>query len=60
MTQQEQISVALGLAALRKGKQLSSEQISLIERFDDSEKDLELLKAYKDKKTSPTPTADQG
>lgn len=60
MNQQEQINVALGLAALRKGKQLSSEQISLIERFDDSEKDLELLKAYKDKKTSPTPTADQG
>lgn len=60
MNQQEQISVALGLAALRKGKQLSSEQISLIERFDDSEKDLELLKAYKAKKTSPTPTADQG
>ena len=59
MNQQEQINVALGLAALRKGKQLSSEQISLIERFDDSEKDLELLKAYKDKKTSPTPTADQ-
>lgn len=60
MNQQEQISVALGIAALRKGKQLSSEQISLIERFDDSEKDLELLKAYKAKKTSPTPTADQG
>lgn len=54
MNQQEQINVALGLAALRKGKQLSSEQISLIERFDDSEKDLELLKAYKAKKTSPT------
>lgn len=54
MNQQEQISVALGIAALRKGKQLSSEQISLIERFDDSEKDLELLKAYKAKKTSPT------
>lgn len=54
MTQQEQISVALGLAALRKGKQLSSEQISLIERFDDNEKDLTLLKAYKAKKTSPT------
>ena len=49
MNQQEQISVALGLAALRKGKQLSSEQINLIERFDDSEKDLELLKAYKAK-----------
>lgn len=60
MNQQEQISVALGLAALRKGKQLSSEQINLIERFDDNEKDLTLLKAYKDKKTSPTPTADQG
>ena len=54
MNQQEQISVALGLAALRKGKQLSSEQINLIERFDDSEKDLELHKAYKAKKTSPT------
>lgn len=54
MNQQEQISVALGLAALRKGKQLSSEQISLIERFDDNEKDLTLLKAYKAKKTSPT------
>ena len=60
MNQQEQISVALGIAALRKGKQLSSEQISLIERFDNSDKDLALLKAYKDKKTSPTPTADQG
>lgn len=54
MNQQEQINVALGLAALRKGKQLSSYQVSLIERFDDSEKDLELLKAYKAKKTSPT------
>lgn len=54
MNQQEQINVALGLAALRKGEQLSSYQISLIERFDDSEKDLELLKAYKAKKTSPT------
>ena len=54
MNQQEQINVALGLAALRKGKQLSSEQISLIERFDDNEKDLTLLKAYKAKKTSPT------
>ena len=60
MNQQEQISVALGIAALRKGKQLSSEQISLIERFDNSDKDLALLKAYKDKKTSPTPTVDQG
>lgn len=60
MNQQEQISVALGLAALRKGKQLSSEQINLIERFDDRKEDLELLKAYKAKKTSPTPTADQG
>lgn len=60
MTQQEQINIALGIAALRKGKQLSSYQISLIERFDDNEKDLALLKAYKDKKTSPTPTADQG
>lgn len=54
MNQQEQISVALGLAALRKGEQLSSYQISLIERFDDNEKDLTLLKAYKAKKTSPT------
>lgn len=54
MNQQEQINVALGLAALRKGEQLSSEQISLIERFDDNEKDLTLLKAYKAKKTSPT------
>lgn len=60
MNQQEQINVALGLAALRKGEQLSSYQISLIERFDDNEKDLTLLKAYKAKKTSPTPTADQG
>ena len=54
MNQQEQINVALGLAALRKGEQLSSYQISLIERFDDNEKDLTLLKAYKAKKTSPT------
>lgn len=54
MNQQEQINVALGLAALRKGKQLSSYQISLIERFDDNEKDLTLLKAYKAKNTSPT------
>ena len=54
MTQQEQINIALGIAALRKGKQLSSYQISLIERFDDNEKDLTLLKAYKAKKTSPT------
>lgn len=50
MNQQEQINVALGLAALRKGEQLSSYQISLIERFDDNEKDLTLLKAYKAKK----------
>lgn len=54
MNQQEQINVALGLAALRKGEQLSSYQISLIERFDNDEKDLTLLKAYKEKKTSPT------
>ena len=54
MNQQEQINVALGLAALRKGEQLNSYQISLIERFDDNEKDLTLLKAYKAKKTSPT------
>ena len=54
MNQQEQINVALGLAALRKGEQLSSYQISLIERFDNDEKDLTLLKAYKAKKTSPT------
>lgn len=54
MNQQEQINVALSLAALRKGEQLSSYQISLIERFDDNEKDLTLLKAYKAKKTSPT------
>lgn len=54
MNQQEQINVALGLAALRKGEQLSSYQISLIERFDDNEKDLTLLKAYKAKNTSPT------
>lgn len=60
MTQDEQINVALGIAALRKGEQLSSYQITLIERFDNSDKDLALLKAYKDKKTSPTPTADQG
>jgi len=50
MNQQEQINVALGLAALRKGEQLSSYQISLIERFDNDEKDLTLLKAYKEKK----------
>lgn len=60
MTQDEQINVALGIAALRKGEQLSSYQITLIERFDNSDKDLALLRAYKDKKTSPTPTADQG
>lgn len=53
MNQQEQINVALGLAALRKGEQLSSYQISLIERFDDNEKDLTLLKAYKAKKNIP-------
>lgn len=60
MTQDEQINVALGIAALRKGERLTKYQIDLIERFDDTEKDLELLRAYKDKKTSPTPTADQG
>ena len=54
MNQQEQINVALGLAALRKGEQLNSYQISLIERFDDNEKDLTLLKEYKAKKTSTT------
>ncbi len=47
MTQNEQIDIALGLAALRKGKRLTKYQIDLIERFDDTEKDLELLRAYK-------------
>ena len=47
MTQNEQINIANGLAALRKGKRLTKYQIELIERFDDTEKDLELLRAYK-------------
>ena len=47
MTQDEQINVALGLAALKKGERLTDYQISLIERFDDRKEDLELLRAYK-------------
>ena len=47
MTQNEQINIANGIAALRKGKRLTKYQIELIERFDDTEKDLELLRAYK-------------
>lgn len=47
MTQGEQINIALGLAALKKGERLTDYQISLIERFDDNENHLELLRAYK-------------
>ena len=47
MTQNEQIDIALGLAALKKGERLTDYQISLIERLDNNEKDLELLRAYK-------------
>lgn len=47
MTQNEQIDIALGLAALKKGERLTDCQISLIERFDDRKEDLELLRAYK-------------
>lgn len=47
MTQDEQINIALGLAALKKGERLNDYQISLIERFDDRKEDLELLRAYK-------------
>lgn len=54
MNQQEQINIALGIAALQKGGKLTKYQIELIERFDDRKEDLELLKAYKAKKTSPT------
>lgn len=47
MTQNEQINIALGIAALQKGKRLTKYQIDLIERFDDRKEDLELLRAYK-------------
>lgn len=47
MTQGEQINIALGIAALKNGERLTKYQISLIERLDDNEKDLELLRAYK-------------
>lgn len=47
MTQDEQINIALGIANLEKGERLTKYQISLIERFDDNENHLELLRAYK-------------
>lgn len=61
MNQQEQISAALGLAALRKGKQLSSYQIKLLDKYsyELSDKDKQLLAEYKDKR-QPSPTADKG
>lgn len=47
MTQNEQINIINGIAALQNGERLTKYQIELIERFDNSEKDLELLRAYK-------------
>lgn len=47
MTQNEQIDIANGIAALQKGGKLTKYQIELIERFDDRKEDLELLRAYK-------------
>lgn len=47
MTQDEQINIALGLAALKNGERLDKYQIKLIEQFDDDETHLELLRAYK-------------
>ena len=47
MTQDEQINIALGLAALKNGERLDKYQIKLIEQFDDRKEDLELLRAYK-------------
>lgn len=47
MNQQEQINIALGIAALQKGGKLNKYQIKLIEQFDDDETHLELLRAYK-------------
>ena len=47
MTQDEQINIALGLAALKNGERLNKYQIKLIEQFDDDETHLELLRAYK-------------
>ena len=47
MTQDEQINIALGIAALQNGERLTKYQIDLIERFDDRKEDLELLRAYK-------------
>lgn len=47
MTQNEQINIALGLAALKNGERLNKYQIKLIEQFDDDETHLELLRAYK-------------
>lgn len=61
MNQQEQISAALGLAALRKGKQLSSYQIKLLDKYsyELSDKDKQLLAEYKNKR-QPSPTANEG
>lgn len=47
MTQDEQINIAYGIAALKNGERLTKYQIDLIERFDDRKEDLELLRAYK-------------
>lgn len=47
MTQDEQINVANGIAALQKGERPTKYQIKLIEQFDDRKEDLELLRAYK-------------
>lgn len=47
MTQNEQVNIALGIAALQNGERLTKYQIKLIEQFDDNETHLELLRAYK-------------
>lgn len=47
MTQNEQINIINGIAALQNGERLTKYQIDLIERFDDRKEDLELLRAYK-------------
>lgn len=61
MNQQEQISVALGLAALRKGQPVSSYQIKLLDKYsyELSDKDKQLLAEYKNKR-QPSPTANEG
>lgn len=60
-TLDEQISAALGLAALSKGQPVSSYQIKLLDKYsyELSDKDKQLLAEYKNKR-QPSPTANEG